>query len=233
LAPLQRMMPFVRPGSLRASSPGIRLYRLSTDPAGRPLPHASPHASVAKLPLRNPVPSSWFLTTAMVSSARRSRACCIPLPIVRFAAFPDSEIPLPGVRGISRDVFHTPRRIPPYRSRSTSLWPLPPCRCLPAASAAPPGSVAGSGFRCFAVGTLDFEAFLRCRVRSARATVASRETPYPSWALFPFEVLLRTVGSLARDPCVGSRPTSSAPSPAHARAQRRPDALSLRRGCRG
>jgi hypothetical protein len=43
-----------------------------------------------RIPLRNPVPPSWFCTTSMVSSARRSRACCIPLPVMRFASFPAS-----------------------------------------------------------------------------------------------------------------------------------------------
>jgi hypothetical protein len=36
---------------------------------------------------RHPVPSSWFLTTSTVSSARRLRACCIPLTAMRFTAF--------------------------------------------------------------------------------------------------------------------------------------------------
>jgi hypothetical protein len=34
----------------------------------------------------------------MVSSARRSRACCIPLPVMRFAVFPATERPRRPVR---------------------------------------------------------------------------------------------------------------------------------------
>jgi hypothetical protein len=42
-------------------------------------------------------------------------------------------------RCIPRDAFHTPRRIPPDRSRTTSPWPLPPCRSLrPARHLRPP-----------------------------------------------------------------------------------------------
>jgi len=39
------------------------------------------------------VPSSWFRTTSTVFSARSSRACCIPLPVVGFAAFRRNPLP--------------------------------------------------------------------------------------------------------------------------------------------
>lgn len=70
-----------------------------------------------------PVPSSWSLTTATVSSARRSRACCIPIPAMGFAAFPSfPHPPLPesnvGVRSLSSRRPHpskNPPRPQPYR----------------------------------------------------------------------------------------------------------------------
>jgi len=156
LAPLRSVQPF-NPGrrtDLSAAFPPLhRPCRAST-----PTDVAVGFGGRESL-LRHPVPSSWFRTTSMVSSARRSRACCVPLPVMRFAAFPASELPfrpvrdrlVRGSRGISRDAVFTPRRIPPYRSRSTSLWPLPPCRCFRPVSASQPGSVAGSWFRGFAM----------------------------------------------------------------------------------
>lgn len=84
----------------------------------------------------------------------RSRACCIPLPVMGFAAFPDTGfLDRPGTctrqapgrqecRCIPRDAVHTPRRIPLDRSRTTSPWPLPPCRSLLSRSPLPIGSVA-------------------------------------------------------------------------------------------
>ena len=141
-------------------------------------------------------------------------------------------------RGIPHDAFRTPRRIPPYRSRSTSLWPLPPCRCLPAA---PDPS---SRFRC------QFRGSRPCRRGSSTSRLSSAvgpvtlarplpvaKRPILPWALFPFEVLPRTVGSRALDPSVASSlaseettdPRRAPLHPAHARAYRRPAAVSLRR----
>jgi hypothetical protein len=36
------------------------------------------------------VPPSWFLTTSTASSSSTARACCIPLPILGFTAFPSA-----------------------------------------------------------------------------------------------------------------------------------------------
>jgi hypothetical protein len=40
-----------------------------------------------------PVPSSWSLTTSTASSARRLQVCCTPLPVIRFASFPQTPYP--------------------------------------------------------------------------------------------------------------------------------------------
>jgi hypothetical protein len=77
------------------------------------------------------VPPSWFRTTSTVCSARKSRACCIPLPIVGFAAFSGkpSQAPAPVHDFLSpRDAVHTLRRIPLTSSRTASPRPLPSCR---------------------------------------------------------------------------------------------------------
>jgi hypothetical protein len=131
---------------------------------------------------RNPVPPSWFRATSTVSSARRSRACCIPLPVLGFVAFR-------GQKGLPRDDVHTPRRIPLDDSRTTSPWPLPPCRSLRPASALRPAPLPEPIFALRRASSVDFEALLRHRVRNAHPAVASREAPCPSWASFPFKVL--------------------------------------------
>jgi len=81
------------------------------------------------------VPSSWFCTTSTVSSARRSRACCIPLPVMGFAAFPEPDSRSSTWqarswredRNLPRDALHTPRRHPrlqPYHV-TVAVAPLP------------------------------------------------------------------------------------------------------------
>jgi len=69
------------------------------------------------------VPPSWFRTTATVFSARRSRACCIPLPILGFAAFlvrsSLAPEPLSGLH-CPRDANRTLQRIPLADSRTAS-----------------------------------------------------------------------------------------------------------------
>jgi hypothetical protein len=81
--------------------------------------------------LRSPVPSSRFRTASTACSARSLRACCIPLPILRFITFPSRE---PGRNQNSACDFpamqvHTPRRSPPVYSRIASPRPLPARRC--------------------------------------------------------------------------------------------------------
>jgi len=135
LAPLRSVQPF-NPGrrtDLSAAFPPLhRPCRAST-----PTDVAVGFGDRESLPC-HPVPSSWFRTTSMVSSARRLRACCIPLPVMRFAVFPASR-PSDSVlraacrrsgRAFPAAFVHTLRRTPPACSRSTSLWPLPPCRSL-------------------------------------------------------------------------------------------------------
>lgn len=88
------------------------------------------------------VPSLWFFTASMVSSARRMRAYCIPLPIMGFAVFQNLGYRAPARSGhkhhvamavgaakiILNDANHTPRRTPLHKSRVVSPQPLPPCR---------------------------------------------------------------------------------------------------------
>jgi len=148
----------------------------------------------------NRVPSSWFRTTPMASSARRSRACCIPLPVMRSAAFRVCTLPATPFTP-SED---SPRQQPLHVS--VAVAPLP---------------FVGS------------EALLRCRVWYASRPLPVARCPVLPWASFPFEVLLRTGGTRALDSSARSRPASSAPSPAHALAQRGPGAASLRRRSRG
>jgi hypothetical protein len=47
------------------------------------------------------VPPSWFCTTSTVCHAREVRACCIPLPTLRFAAFRAFPAPPPAEAGDS------------------------------------------------------------------------------------------------------------------------------------
>lgn len=78
--------------------------------------------------LADPVPPAWSLTTSAVSSARPSWACCIPLPTMRFDAFPTSSFPRTNrpldLCRLPRTAY-TPRRIPLIYSRTASPRPLP------------------------------------------------------------------------------------------------------------
>ena len=125
---------------------------------------------------------------------------------------------------------HSPRRVS-YPSKNSTLpqpfhitvavapLPLSPCRARPLL----PVPLPVPGLEAVPSGILDFEAFLRCRARNARATVASREAPYPSMGFVPLRgpssdrglpgprSVRRVVARLRRD----NRPsTSSAPSQA-------------------
>jgi hypothetical protein len=71
----------------------------------------------------------------------RSRACCIPLPILGFAAFPTRPPRFRADRRLPRDGLRTPRRMFPSGSRTASPRPLPPCR----STASRPCSTFGSG----------------------------------------------------------------------------------------
>jgi hypothetical protein len=88
------------------------------------------------------VPSTWFLPTSTVSSARRSRVCCTPQPDQGSSRFtltgaccprPSEDGPEHGtLSGAPRDAVHTLRSLPFADSRTASLRPLPPCRYRPA-----------------------------------------------------------------------------------------------------
>jgi hypothetical protein len=68
----------------------------------------------------------------------RLRACCIPLPVLRFAGFLTSRshprfhsrksLAKDGAAVAVLPYAHTPRRIPLSRSRTVSPRPIPPCR---------------------------------------------------------------------------------------------------------
>jgi hypothetical protein len=139
--------PVLAPRSSRSEDRSVERPRLSprpetgtpppsTDPAERPLPRAFPPASAPERPSLQLVPSSWFRTTSTVSSARRSRACCVPLPVMGFAAFRTTPAPSPtigepiggGRRSCRpRSAFHTPRRNPRRQPHhvTVAVAPLP------------------------------------------------------------------------------------------------------------
>jgi len=107
--------PFAPPSTSRgASTPALRIRR----------------ASVSRSHPRNRVPSSWFRTTSTVSAAPCSRACCIPLPILGFAAFPagaarpPTEVDCRSELRVSRDVNPTLRRNDSNDGRTASPQPL-------------------------------------------------------------------------------------------------------------
>jgi len=114
---------------------------------------------------RHLVPSSWFLTTSTGSSARRLRACCIPLPILGFAAFR-----IRRVRG---------PRVPGRRRRSSRRGSHPSKGCSPPAAAprhrgrcpravGPPSRAASTPGRCSTGGSVAIR--LRCRLRITRSS---------------------------------------------------------------
>jgi len=167
---------------------------LCTDPVGRPLRRASLRASAPGDPSpeitfhpRGFAPPRWFPPPG------GSQACFIPLPVVRFVVFRD-------VRHSSRRCSHPSKNLP-HRSRTTSLWPLPPCRRLlplPHLSLVPlpvpgfDGHSAGSS-------TSRLCSAVRSGFDPRPLPVANR--PVLPWALFPFEVLPRAF----RHPCLLAR----------------------------
>jgi hypothetical protein len=100
---------------------------------GCPLPGTLRFPSAEQCHLLDRVPPSRFLTALTASSTRVLRACCIPHPTMRFAAFP-SHVASTTLRRscasprLPRDA-HTLRRIPLASSRTASPRPLPSCRC--------------------------------------------------------------------------------------------------------
>jgi hypothetical protein len=126
-----------RDGLRRPSSRGIRQVVPSCQQANRASTPGSrsPHRSDGSRP-SNLVPSSWFLPTSTVSSARRSRVCCTPQPdkgSSRFAytgaRHPEAVRRRARMRdthsGAPRDAVHTLRSLPFADSRTASPRPLP------------------------------------------------------------------------------------------------------------
>jgi hypothetical protein len=111
----------------------------------RPLPEPTRRStpSAPGCHTESPVPSSWFPTTSTASSAPSSRACCIPLPTLGFAAFPSSACPVPPKRHLGmRTLFpatHTPRR-----TSSSSAVPRHRGHFLPAVSSLERSTFAGA-----------------------------------------------------------------------------------------
>jgi hypothetical protein len=166
----------------------------------RPLPRASLRASVPRSHPRDPVPSSWFRTTSTGSSARRSRACCIPLPVMGFAAFRVADFP--GPRRCSgqspttagrTDIVPAAPLTPPEgilaSSRTTSPWPLPPCRSKTTPLDPRRRTVASTPPRAPRDRPVDFEALLRRRVRTTPDRCRPEMRPVLPWALLPSKVL--------------------------------------------
>jgi hypothetical protein len=136
--------------------------------------------SVEQRHLPDPVPRSRFLTALTASSTRVLRACCVPLPAMRFVVFPSRcrqvhpRVLLRDPR-LPHDATHTLRRTPLVGSRPASPRPFPSCRYrsprTPLRDRQPPGTEVPLG--CL-LGPL--------RSRSARA---SRARPVPRWPRSP------------------------------------------------
>lgn len=106
----------------------------------RPLPRAEARFGPTAPPVSTLVPPAWFRTTSTVSSARRSWACCIPLPVMGFVPLHRATAPrTPRSTGTndrdSRDAGSHPSKTSPRRQphRVTPItrvhrWPLPSCR---------------------------------------------------------------------------------------------------------
>jgi hypothetical protein len=99
-------------------------------------------SSARRCHLSGLVPSSWFRSTPTCSSARRSRVCCTPQPIMRFAAFRAGAGRHPRcpktaretgrmTRRSPRRVSHPPKASPhqqPHRlTTAVALLPSPSC----------------------------------------------------------------------------------------------------------
>jgi len=114
---------------------GFVRVRPSTDtPSSRPLPVDRDRPSGIRSHPDAHVPPSWFLTTSAVFSATGAWACCIPLPVLGFAAF-HSCSPLrlaEAIRRVAR-VFpatyypskNSPRRQPHRVTAAVAFLTLP------------------------------------------------------------------------------------------------------------
>jgi hypothetical protein len=147
------------------------------------------------------VPSSRFLTASTAFSAltfapkRSGRGVAGLLhpaadPGVRRVSLRPPRLTVAGVpeRRLSRDAFHTPRRIPLACSRTVSPRPLPPCRSSGRFVALVGNPLPGVPLCARPRSDADFEALLRLRVRSVVAPLPVRHALSFRWALFPFKV---------------------------------------------
>jgi hypothetical protein len=123
------------------------------------------------------------------------RACCIPLPVMGFAAFPESDSrsatwqarPWREGRHLPRDAIHTPRRHPRLQPHhvTVAVAPLP----LAADPLDPPSCrrCQRHSYEFCLIGASTSRLF--SAVESGHlTTVSSRAAPCLPWALFPFEV---------------------------------------------
>jgi hypothetical protein len=98
-------------------------------PAARPLPE-SREALLRADGCQPPalVPPSWFLPTSTACSTLRLRACCIPLPVLGFAAFPVANdrrlpkesrttVPFPATRFVPFEGFPSSTAVPHHCGR--------------------------------------------------------------------------------------------------------------------
>jgi len=222
-------------GFVRAERPfGHPYARLpSTGSTERPLPPTLPSASAPRVP-----PSKFSFRPRGFSPPRRfpplggSRACCIPLPVLGFAAFPvltgfrsppirrptTNGVPMHSPRRVSYPPKDSPRSQPHHVTVAVAPLPFPPT---------PLGSQLR--LRCQSRPSeplirqdVGFEALLRARVRNALPTVASRAAPCPSMGFVPLQGPSRKTGALCSDlprrrptvPKDDRATTSSVPTPA-------------------
>jgi hypothetical protein len=135
------------------------------------------------------VPSSRFLTASTACSASQGPSVLQPgagQGSLRFPTRPPHETPRsedPETArwrlAVPRSASHTPRRIPLAGSRTTSLRPLPSCRCHAAAPQCRNTSIQDQ---------FDFRALLHRRVRSVSSPLPATPRPILPWASFPYKV---------------------------------------------
>jgi len=121
---LARAFPCLTPlGFVRPTLAGVPPACLFIDSSVRIHSHSdlATAASASRIPSDSLVPSSWFRTTSMVSSAQPTSGLL----------HPDANREVHRVSGLftlPRDAARTPRRILLPQSRIVSPRPLPPCR---------------------------------------------------------------------------------------------------------
>jgi len=150
---------FLSWASSRRARP-LRASRASISPSSTWLPESTPArlcslASAKEEPPLSRVPPSWFCTTSAASSSGRSRACCVPLPILGFTAFLSSCDSFRAPKSSTRPVRSPSPRcafIPLEGSSSAAAASRHRDRCLP--------GVRSSAF----ANDVTFEALLRSRV---------------------------------------------------------------------